>query len=75
MEVKLLGDSEILEVLMISPDLYGVSCTLQVVEPLLQSLDDHKHFWVVYLIVAFDLTEALGQELVLVKSGLEPEQT
>jgi hypothetical protein len=33
--VKFLGDVEILEVLMISPDLYGVSRTFQVVVPLL----------------------------------------
>jgi hypothetical protein len=33
--VRLLGNAEILEVLMIGPDLYGVLCTLQVVVPLL----------------------------------------
>jgi hypothetical protein len=35
MVVKLLGDAEILEVLVISPNLYGVSHTFQVVVPLL----------------------------------------
>jgi len=35
MAVKFLGNAEILEVLVISPDLYGVSRTFQVVAPLL----------------------------------------
>jgi len=33
--VKFLGNTEILKVLVISPDLYGVLCTFQVVVPLL----------------------------------------
>jgi len=35
MAVKFLGDAEILKVLVISQDLYGVLCIFQVVAPLL----------------------------------------
>jgi hypothetical protein len=60
--VKLLRRAEILQVLVVHPDLDSVACPFQVVPPLFQSTDDHQHFGVVDFVVAFHCTEAFGQE-------------
>src|SRR6202795_2556587 len=60
--VELLGGPEVLEVLMVCPDLEGLARAFQVVSPLFQRSDDRQHFHVMDLIVAFDWGQAFGLE-------------
>src|SRR6202795_1333842 len=60
--VELLGSPEVLEVLMVRPDLKGLARAFQVVSPLFQRSDDCQHFHITDLIVAFDRGQAFGLE-------------
>ena len=60
--VELLCDAEVLQILVISPDLNRVSGTFEVMMPFFETADDREHLCVVDLIVAFDWGEALGEE-------------
>ena len=60
--VELFGRHEVLQVLMVSPDLTGVFCTFHEVLPLLQSSDNHQHLFVMDLVVLFNCGEQLGEE-------------
>src|ERR1700675_396483 len=58
--VELLGGLEVLEVLMVRPDLKRLAHAFQVVSPLFQRSDDRQHFHVMDLVVAFDRGQAFG---------------
>src|ERR1700675_3740662 len=60
--VELLGSPEVLEVLMVRPDLKRLARAFQVVSPLFQRSDDCQHFHITDLIVAFDRGQAFGLE-------------
>src|SRR6202795_2833443 len=60
--VQFLGGPEVLEVLMVRPDLQRLARAFQVVSPLFQRLDDRQHFHVMDLVVAFDQGQAFGLE-------------
>src|SRR6202795_3266457 len=60
--VELLGGLEVLEVLMVRPDLKRLARAFQVVSPLFQRSDDRQHFHVMDLVVAFDRGQAFGLE-------------
>src|ERR1700675_4201430 len=60
--VEFLGGPEVLEVLMVRPDLKRLARTFQVVSPLFQRLDDRQHFFVMDLVVALDWGQAFGPE-------------
>ena len=53
---------EVLQILVISPDLDWMLGTFEVMTPFFETADDHEHLCVVDLIVAFDQGEALGEE-------------
>jgi hypothetical protein len=57
-----LGDSEILQVLVVSPDLNGVLHAFKIVLPLIQILDGGKHLSIINLVFALDWIQCLGQE-------------
>src|ERR1700675_2140584 len=52
--VELLGGPEVLQVLVVCPDLKRLARAFQVVSPLFQRSDDCQHFHVMDLVVAFD---------------------
>src|SRR6202795_3609464 len=60
--VEFLGGPEVLEVLMVRPDLKRLARAFQVVSPLFQRSDDRQHFHVMDLVVAFDRGQAFGLE-------------
>jgi hypothetical protein len=60
--IEFLGDSEILQVLMVSPDLDRVLRTFKVVSPLFQTSDNGQHLHIMNLIVVHDQIQHLGQE-------------
>jgi len=60
--VQLLGCHDILQVLVVRPDLALMFCTLDKVLPLLEGSDDCQHLLVVDLIVPFDGRQGLGEE-------------
>src|ERR1700675_3447477 len=60
--VEFLGGPEVLEVLMVCPDLKRLARAFQVVSPLFQRSDDRQHFHVMDLVVAFDRGQAFGLE-------------
>ena len=62
MSIELLCDAEVLQILVISPDLDRVSGAFEVMMPFFETTDDREHLRVVDLIVAFDRGEALGEE-------------
>ncbi len=51
--IHLLGFSEILEVLVIRPDLEILVCAHKVVSPLFESKHDHQEFLIIDLVVTF----------------------
>jgi hypothetical protein len=59
---EFLGDSEILQVLMVSPDLNRVSHAFKVVSPLFQTSDNGQHLHMMNLVVALNWIQYLGQE-------------
>jgi len=60
--VQLLGHHEVLQVLVICPDLALVFCAFDEVPPLLESSDDRQHLFVMDLVVPLDGGEGLGEE-------------
>jgi len=60
--IEFLGHHEVLQVLVVRPDLYRVSGSFQEVPPLLQCADDSKHLLVVDLIVPFHQRQGLAVE-------------
>src|ERR1700675_945054 len=60
--VEFLGGPEVLEVLMVRPDLKRLARAFQVVSPLFQRTDDREHFHVMDLVVAFNRGQAFGLE-------------
>ena len=60
--IELLCDVEVLQILVISPDLDWVSGAFEVMTPFFETTDDRKHLCVVDLIVAFNWGEALREE-------------
>src|SRR6202795_4090808 len=58
--VEFLGGLEVLQVLMVRPDLERLAGPFQVVSPLFQCSDDCQHFHVMDLVVAFDRGQAFG---------------
>src|ERR1700675_2580254 len=60
--VEFLGGPEVLEVLMVRPDLKWLARAFQVVSPLFQGSDDREHFHVMDLVVAFDRGQALDRK-------------
>ncbi|KAG6867966.1 hypothetical protein C0993_008953 [Termitomyces sp. T159_Od127] len=60
--VELLGCPEVLEVLVISPNLKLMLGTLQEVPPFFKELDDGQHLLVVDLVVALYCVQAFGVE-------------
>jgi len=60
--VQLLGRHEVLQVLVVRPDLALMFCTFDKVPPLLEGSDDCQHLLVVDLIVPFDRGQGLGEE-------------
>ena len=60
--VQLLGCTEVLEVLVVHPNLKLVWGTFKVVLPLLQCMDDCQHLLVMDFIVPLNRAEAFGEE-------------
>jgi len=60
--VQLLGRHEVLQVLVVRPDLALMFRALDKVPPLLEGLDDRQHLLVVDLIVPLDGGQGLGEE-------------
>ena len=60
--VQLLGRHEVLQVLMVRPDLALMFHALDEVLPLLEGSDDRQHLLVVDLIVPLDRGQGLGEE-------------
>jgi hypothetical protein len=60
--IELLNDSKILEVLVVSIDLYRVASSFKVMSPLLEPSDDGEHLGIVDLIVLLDQIEGFRQE-------------
>ena len=60
--VQLLGCHEVLQVLVVCPDLALMFRALDKVLPLLEGLDDCQHLLVVDLLVPFDGGQGLGEE-------------
>jgi len=60
--VQLLGRHEVLQVLMVRPDLALIFRALNEVPPLLEGSDDRQHLLVVDLIVLLDGGQGLGEE-------------
>jgi hypothetical protein len=52
MLIEFLGDSKVFEVIVVSPDLYGVVSIFEVVSLLFKSSDDGEHLSVVDLIIS-----------------------
>ena len=75
--IEILGSLEVLQVLVVCPDLYRVPRSLQVVTPFLQTTNNCKQFLVMDLVVAFRGIERLGKEcnwVLLVGVCVELEQ-
>jgi hypothetical protein len=53
---------EILQVLVVGPDLHRVPSTFQVMPPLLLASDDSQHLGVMDLIISLHWVQHLGQE-------------
>ncbi len=62
MAVQLLGFSDILEILMICPDLKILSCSHQVVLPLIECKHNCEQFFVVNFVISFCNCEGLRQK-------------
>ena len=60
--VQLLGRHEVLQVLVVRPDLTLMFHALNKVPPLLEGSDDCQHLLVVDLVVPFDGGQGLGEE-------------
>ncbi len=60
--VQLLGCHEVLQVLVVCPDLTLMFCALDKVPPLLEGSDNHQHLLVMDLIVPFDGGQGFGEE-------------
>jgi len=60
--VQLLGRHEVLQVLVVCPDLALMFCALDKVPPLLEGSDDRQHLLVVDLIVLLNRGQGLGEE-------------
>jgi len=60
--IQLLGHHEVLQVLVIRPDLALVFSAFDEVLPLLESSDDRQHLLVVDLVVLLNGEEGLGEE-------------
>ena len=60
--VELLRRREVLEVLVVCPDLHLMFRTFQEVSPLLERTDNGEHFLVVDHVVAFNRRERFGEE-------------
>jgi len=60
--VQLLGRHEVLQVLVVRPDLALMFCALDKVSPLLEGSDDRQHLLVVDLIVPLDGGQRFGEE-------------
>ena len=60
--VQLLGCHEVLQVLVVCPDLTLIFCALDKVPPLLEGSDNHQHLLVMDLIVPFDGGQGFGEE-------------
>jgi len=60
--VQLLGHHEVLQVLVVRPDLALMFCAFDKVPPLLEGLDDCQHLLVVDLVVPYDRGHGLGEE-------------
>jgi len=60
--IQLFGCHEVLQVLVICPDLALVLRTFDEVLPLLESSDDCQHFLVIDLIILLDGGQGLGEE-------------
>jgi hypothetical protein len=52
--IEFLGDLRVLEVFVVSPDLYRMMSTFKVISPLFQSSDDGKHLGVMGLIISLN---------------------
>ena len=59
--VEILGLMEVHQVLVVSEDLDGKGRAVEVMSPRLQSMDDHKEFSVVDVVVSFSRNEGLGE--------------
>jgi len=60
--VQLLGCHEVLQVLVVRPDLALMFCALDKVSPLLEGSDDRQHLLVMDLIVSLDGGQGFGEE-------------
>jgi hypothetical protein len=57
-----MGDLKVLEVFVVSPDLYGMVSTFKVMFLVFQSSDDGKHLSVVDLVIFLHRIQRFGQE-------------
>jgi len=78
--VQLLGRHEVLQVLVVCPDLALMFCALDKVPPLLEGSDDRQHLLVVDLIVLLNRGQGLGEEgdqvpLFVFRKYLEEDRT
>ena len=62
LSVQLLRCTEVLEVLVVHPNLKLAWGTFKVVPPLLQCVDDCQHLLVMDFVVLLDRAEAFGEE-------------
>jgi len=60
--VEFLSRHEVLQVLVVRPDLYQVSGSFQEVPPLFQCADDSKHLFVVNLVIPFHWRQGFAIE-------------
>jgi hypothetical protein len=60
--IELLSDAKILEIFVVSPDLYRVASSFKVMSPLFEPSNDGKHLCIVDLIVSLDRIECFRQE-------------
>jgi len=67
--VQLLGCHEVLQVLVVHPDLTLMFRAFDKVPPLLEGADDCQHLLVMDLVVSFDGEQGFGEEVVLYNSA------
>src|ERR1700753_2094825 len=60
--VEMLGLPEVLQILVVGPDLHRVFCSLKEMPPFLKRSDNGEHLLVVDLVVPLGVVEALGEK-------------